>query len=53
LDCCVYFDGLAVERSGLVAPLADGVYCGVGENWVAINHCDFTDAAVHREDYVK
>jgi hypothetical protein len=53
LDCCVYFDGPALERSGLVAPLADGVYCGFGKNWVAINHCDFADAAVHSENYVK
>jgi hypothetical protein len=53
LDCCVYFDGPAVERRGLVAPLADGVYCGFGKNWVAINYCDFADAAVHSENYVK
>jgi hypothetical protein len=53
LDCCVYFDGPAVERSGLVAPLADGVYCGFGKNWVAINYCDFADAAVYGENYVK
>lgn len=44
------FDGLAVERSGLVAPLTNGV-CGGGDEQRRAGHLvDVLNAAITRDD---